>query len=119
MSWRRVLLLVAAGLGLAGIIGAAVTGPRAPDLAPFVARLDRFDFYHHGRWDMMYGFGAWMWLVWIGVILLVVWLVLQVTSPPTADRRRPARALEILEERYAKGEISRGDFLQAKEDLES
>jgi putative membrane protein len=38
-------------------------------------------------------------------------------SPPTASRERAA-ALEVLEQRYARGEIDREEFLQRKADLQ-
>lgn len=38
-------------------------------------------------------------------------------SPPTAGRERAA-ALEILEQRHARGEIDREEFLQRKADLQ-
>ncbi len=42
---------------------------------------------------------------------------------PVSKRKRQARedssALEILEERYARGEISREEYLEMREDLQS
>ena len=54
-------------------------------------------------------------LVWIGVIVLVVWgasnlfLTQQLSVEPGAE--------EILKQRYARGEISRGEFVQARDAL--
>ena len=53
----------------------------------------------------------WMLLFWAGVILLVVWGV----RAASGDDRRPDRsdrssALQILEERFARGEIDRDEF---------
>jgi putative membrane protein len=54
-------------------------------------------------------------LVWIGVIVLVVWgasnlfLTQQLSVEPGAE--------EILKQRYARGEISREEFLQARDAL--
>ncbi len=70
--------------------------------------------------DMMGGMGGWMWLMmvgWgafaIGAIALVVWLI-----------RRPSRSSgqssgrQILEERYARGEIDTDEFRRRLEALE-
>ncbi|MHB0869072.1 MAG: SHOCT domain-containing protein [Chloroflexota bacterium] len=62
------------------------------------------------------GFGMLIgWLVWIGLIVLVVWGVASLF--PT--RREPGQdsALEILKQRFARGEISAAEFQQAKRDL--
>ncbi|KPV39641.1 electron transporter RnfE [Thiohalorhabdus denitrificans] len=77
----------------------------------------------------MYGHdGFWMWgvggifmiLFWILVILgiaaLVRWLAVSNGGRPR-NEERSHRALEVLEERYARGEIDREEYLQKKEDL--
>ena len=76
---------------------------------------------------MMNGFGGWMglgllamwlnWLVPVVLLGLVVWLV---CGRGCAWRSAPAGkdALAILRERYARGEISRDEYLQARRDLE-
>ena len=68
----------------------------------------------------MFGWGIWGWLMmplfWGGIILLVVWLVREVSGTNSSQSHR---ALEILKERYAKGEISREEFEAKKKDLTS
>jgi len=68
----------------------------------------------------MFGWGIWGWLMmplfWGGIILLVVWLVREVSG---TNSSRSNRALEILKERYAKGEISQEEFEAKKKDLTS
>lgn len=65
---------------------------------------------------MMWGWrdGSWigllfMVLFWVGVIALVVWGVRQGGSTPGAAAG-PNRALDILEERFARGEIDLEEF---------
>jgi len=53
-------------------------------------------------------------LFWIGVILLIVWGVQQLTRD---NRARPDRALEVLEERYARGEIDSDEFETRRQTL--
>lgn len=63
------------------------------------------------------GFGfLWMALFWTGVILLVVWAVRRAEAPTT----RPERgALEILEERFARGELDADEFTARRQQLVS
>jgi putative membrane protein len=68
---------------------------------------------------MMWGWGAgwmflWMALFWIGVVLLIIWGVNQLTRD---NRARPDRALEVLEERYARGEIDSDEFETRRQTL--
>jgi putative membrane protein len=72
-----------------------------------------------GGYGLMAGFG-WlgmllMALFWIGVIVLVVWGLSHVFS--TRQPRVELDAEEILKQRYAQGEISREEFMQAREVL--
>lgn len=69
-----------------------------------------------GGFGMLAGMG-WpgmltMVLFWIGVILLIVWGVSALF--PTHARTTEPDALEILRRRYARGEISREEFEQAR-----
>ena len=73
-----------------------------------------------------YGMG-WHWLGWIGMaffwlipILLVVAVVKYLMgdrrSNATEDEKKPD-ALAVLEERYARGEVGREEYLQKRDDL--
>ncbi|MFB3050857.1 MAG: hypothetical protein ACE1Z0_02590, partial [Acidimicrobiia bacterium] len=62
-----------------------------------------------GEFVVMWGYESgwmllWMTLVMGGTILLIVWGVRQLTG---SGRQGDSRALEILEERYARGDIDR------------
>ncbi len=54
-------------------------------------------------------------LISIGTILLIVWVVRQFSHP--AQTVAGSRGMEVLRERYAKGEITKEQFEQMKKDL--
>ncbi len=81
-----------------------------------------------GDFDLM-GFGwGFMWLWPIGLVLIAVIVYYAVTSYSHRENyshyshnQQPqyhgGRAIEILKERYAKGEITKEQFLQMKDEL--
>ena len=75
---------------------------------------------------MGYGFdgGAvgWLWmfgglLVMVGFVVLIVWAVGAVSRGSTNREPERPTALDILRERYARGEITQQEFEQAKKTL--
>ena len=63
----------------------------------------------------MFGFGL---LVWVVVIAAIVWLVIRLSRDSRSSGRRDEdRALAILRERYARGEIDKAEFDARKQDL--
>ena len=72
--------------------------------------------YHMSDWWGP-GFGwIFMILFWVLVILAIVALVKWLSS--TRDGGLPRRPLDILQERYARGEITREQYEQMRRDLE-
>jgi putative membrane protein len=71
----------------------------------------------------MMGFGLiWMLLFWGGLILVAVWLitVLFPTSPQPPSTNTPDTqpgARDILDQRYARGELSREQYEQMRQTL--
>jgi putative membrane protein len=66
----------------------------------------------HG-WGM--GFGMILWLVILALIIAgAVWLV---RSQPIGGNRRRSTGLDVLDERYARGEITRDEYLRMKRDM--
>jgi putative membrane protein len=69
-----------------------------------------------------YGFGLFHMIIWVIVLVAivagVVWLVRTVAQSGTqqSSARRPP-GLDVLEERYARGEINRDEYLQKKRDI--
>ncbi len=107
-SWPWIVIAIVLGIGAIALI-AASTAPS------------------NGSYGMM-GNGAWGWgILMIGVpalILIVVLLaVLGAYREPTAAVFYPAyvppsaNALDALEQRYARGELSREDYLRIRADL--
>ncbi|MEN8171163.1 MAG: SHOCT domain-containing protein [Pseudomonadota bacterium] len=69
--------------------------------------------FEHG-YGMGFG-GGFMWLFWI--ILIVVIVILVRSASGSSGEKRVRTALEILEERYARGEIEKEEFEQKRRDL--
>lgn len=64
-------------------------------------------------WDMGHGWGWWMGFGWIWIVgfwAVIIWAVLNLRARWSGDQDRGAEetgtALEILERRYARGELS-------------
>jgi len=55
-------------------------------------------------------------LIIIGVVFLIVWLVKRTTHSGIEDKT-VSKALEVLKERYAKGEITKDQYESMKKDL--
>jgi len=78
-----------------------------------------------GSYDYGWGWGMGlgmisMVLVWVLVILGIVILVKWIAAGSSVAGQPPAKtALDILKERYARGEIGREEFEQKKRDIEA
>jgi len=73
-------------------------------------------------WDILSGMGWWMGFGWLWLLLfwgvfiaLIVWGIKKLTERGDSSQRR--NPLDVVKERYAKGEISREEFDQLKKDL--
>ena len=69
-----------------------------------------------GVFGMIFGL-IFMLLFIVGSILLIVWIVKQFTPGGTSTPTSSSNALEILNERFAKGEISKEEFSEMKKEL--
>lgn len=69
-------------------------------------------------WDMGWA-GGWMMLVWVLVLGLIVWGVVALTRSTRRDTRdtQPTPA-EVLQMRFARGEISEEEYRQARAALD-
>lgn len=53
---------------------------------------------------------------WVAFVVFIIWIVRHVSGGKTDEK---SKALDILKERYAKGEIDKKEFEEKKKDLES
>jgi putative membrane protein len=75
--------------------------------------------WHMGGWPMMGG-GIWcavFWVIVLAVIAVAVYLIVRAAKAGGAGGGKTA--LDILKERYARGEITREEFEAMKKDLSS
>ncbi len=64
--------------------------------------------------------GLGMWLFWIMVIVIIVLIVKAISSNSVDGAANPTKsALEILQRRYASGEIDEHEFKRIKNELEN
>ncbi len=61
--------------------------------------------------------GGFMWLFWIFLIAVIVWAVKTVVGSGNSPTDKGKSALDILQERYARGEIDQEEFEQKRKDL--
>lgn len=73
-----------------------------------------------GNWGMGWFGMVFMMIFWVlvivGLVFLIKWLI-QSTSSGKAAQPTGSRAVEILKERYARGEIDKAEFESKKKDL--
>jgi putative membrane protein len=87
---------------------------------------ERFGQYNHGH-DMMWGSNQWggfgmvlgpifMILIVVGIVAAIIYLLrlFGVAGPATSSQAAHDRALVLLKERYAKGEIDSTEFAERK-----
>lgn len=59
------------------------------------------------------------WILILVVVAVVVWLLVRAPLSASSSGAERPDALDILKERYARGEIDREEFEQKKRDLEA
>jgi putative membrane protein len=61
--------------------------------------------------------GGFMWIFWILLIVAIVWGVMATWGIGNKPPENPKSALDILKERYARGEIDQQEFEKKRKDL--
>lgn len=86
-----------------------------------LAQIGRYGFDHMDRWGWVPAVFALVFLA--AFIGLLVWFIISMVRKPGTMGAAPippvSRAGALLDERYAKGEIDRDEYLQRKEDLKA
>ena len=95
-------------------------------ISPAFAQPGGYGNWHMGRWMMgdwgMGWFGMiFMLLFWVliitGIVFLIRWLIQSTGSRSSSGAGRGSQAMDILKERYAKGEISQDEFESMKKEI--
>ncbi|PIR45969.1 MAG: electron transporter RnfE [Candidatus Vogelbacteria bacterium CG10_big_fil_rev_8_21_14_0_10_49_38] len=81
-----------------------------------------YRFYDNADWGcgLMGGFGGGLMMVffWVLIATLIIWITREVSGRRSDSASvSTTQALDILKERYAKGEIDREEFERKKKDL--
>ncbi len=71
---------------------------------------------HMGGWG--WGMAIFGWLFMTMVVGLVGWLIWSTTRRAERGGRTVSRAVELLDQRYARGELDRDQYLEQAADLE-
>ncbi len=95
-------------------------------LSPALAQSGRYGNWHMGRWmtggwgvgwfGMLFNLLFWG-LIIVGLVFLIRWLIQTTIDKDQSGVNLGSNAMEILKERYARGEINRGEFESMKKDL--
>jgi len=74
-----------------------------------------------GEYGQGWGMGmGWWWIIGVIIVVIVVWVVVKGMNQnnQSANQRTGKTAMDILKERYARGEIDKEEFEERKKDLQ-
>jgi len=74
------------------------------------------DYYWGGA-----AWGAWIifhWLFWLALLALLIWAGFALSRRSRLNDGKEKAALDLLDERYARGEIDREEFMQRRKDIQ-
>ncbi len=70
----------------------------------------------HGMSDHMWGMG-WGWIIGLLILIVVIFFIVRMVNQNNQQQGSAKTPLDILKERYAKGEIDKEEFEERKKDL--
>lgn len=73
--------------------------------------------FHSDGWGLGYGHGLGM-FIWLIFIVLLIWLAIRLFSQKRSDSSGENKARDILDERFAKGEIDEQEYRRMCKELE-
>lgn len=74
--------------------------------------------YNENMFGWSFGGGFMMILFWVAIIIFIVWIVREMGGKNHSDKTSgPKTSIDILKERYAKGEITKEQFESMKKDI--
>ena len=74
--------------------------------------------YYGDMFGWGFGGGIMMVIVWAAIILFIVWVVREMGDKNNSNKTHSSKdAIDILKERYAKGEIDKKEFEEKKKEL--
>jgi len=95
-------------------------------ISPVLAQSGRYGNWHMGRWMMGDWGTGWFGMIFMilfwgliiaGIVFLIKWLIQATGDRGQSGVNMGSNAMEILKERYARGEINRDEFESMKKDL--
>ncbi|MBN2545821.1 MAG: SHOCT domain-containing protein [Spirochaetes bacterium] len=77
--------------------------------------------WNNGYGMMGWGFGGWiiglLFFIFLTAIVLIIYFALRISKGSLTVSSKDETALDILKKRYAKGEITKKEFIDMKKDL--
>lgn len=121
MVKKELNYILAKAIGFMSLLVAGFIGT-----TPALAQPGRYSDWHMGRWMMgdwgMGWFGMIIMIIFwgliiVGLVLLIKWLIQNTGGKANSAFSNSSKAMDILKERYARGEINRNEFESMKNDL--
>ena len=68
--------------------------------------------YYHSWWM------PWGWIIGLIILIAIIWIISRILYQTQAENQLSnISALDILKQRYARGEISKEEYLEKKDDI--
>ncbi len=81
--------------------------------------MNGYEGYEGHGWGMGWGMG-WWWIIGLIIVVAIVWMVVKGMNQTRNSNSQAGHksSLDILKDRYARGEITKQEFDERKKDLE-